>query len=81
MTFSGPSSWDDRMEHVGRHLEKDRKTGADMLDPIQWNLDQDLEQYLVEEGLIVTEKGEWRIGDGKPRRHSSPESDDESVED
>ncbi|OAL44170.1 hypothetical protein IQ07DRAFT_254958 [Pyrenochaeta sp. DS3sAY3a] len=79
MTFSGPTSWDDRMEHVGRHLEKDRKTGADMLDPIQWNTDQDLEQYLVEEGLIVTEKGSWRIGDGKPKRQATVESDDESV--
>lgn len=78
--FEGSTSWEERMEHVGRHLEKDRKSGVDMLDCTAWNVDQRLEQYLLNEGLIVKDKGEWRIGDGKPRRHASVESADESEE-
>ena len=76
-TFEGPSSWEERMEHVGRHLEKDRKGSIDMLDIKSWNEDKGLEQYLLDEGLIVKEQGTWKIGDGKPRRSSAGESDDE----
>jgi len=65
------------MEHVGRHLEKDRKGSIDMLDIKSWNEDKGLEQYLLDEGLIVKEQGTWKIGDGKPRRSSAGESDDE----
>ncbi|CAO2656641.1 Nn.00g054440.m01.CDS01 [Neocucurbitaria sp. VM-36] len=79
-TFNGPTSWEERMEHVGRHLEKDRKPGVDMFDVTAWNMDQGLEQYLVDEGLIVKVKGEWKIGDGKPRRHIPVETDNESEE-
>ncbi|KAJ4372097.1 hypothetical protein N0V83_003870 [Neocucurbitaria cava] len=77
-TFDGPSSWEERMEHVGRHLEKDRKTSADMFDYNSWNMNQGLEQYLLYEGLIVREKGGWKIGDGKPKRPQ--ETADESEE-
>ena len=28
LTFEGPNSWDERMEHVGRHLEKTATAGA-----------------------------------------------------
>ena len=68
------------MEHVGRHLEKDRKNGIDMLDFASWNLDHGLEQYLIEEGLITREAGVWKIGDGKPRRHVAVDSEDDSEE-
>lgn len=79
-TFDGPTSWEERMEHVGRHLEKDRNNGADMLDCASWNMDQSLEQYLLDEGLIVRAKGEWKIGDGKPRRDAAAESDESEEE-
>ncbi|KAF1842679.1 uncharacterized protein K460DRAFT_378008 [Cucurbitaria berberidis CBS 394.84] len=80
VTFDGPTSWEERMEHVGRHLEKDRKKGLDMFDFAAWNMDQGLERYLLDEGLIVREKGEWKIGNGKPRRHTAVGSDNESEE-
>ncbi|KAF2035957.1 hypothetical protein EK21DRAFT_106792 [Setomelanomma holmii] len=75
-TFEGPQSWEERMEHVGRHLEKDRKGSVDMLDIKSWNEDRGLEQYLLDEGLIVKEHGNWKIGDGK--RKAIGESDEES---
>ncbi|KAF2831650.1 hypothetical protein CC86DRAFT_141899 [Ophiobolus disseminans] len=78
-TFEGPLSWEERMEHVGRHLEKDRKGSVDMLDIKAWNRDKDLERYLLNEGLVVEEQGVWKIGDGKPRR-SADDSEDESSE-
>jgi len=60
-TFTGPSSWEERMEHVGRHLEK----GASF-DNTQ-NRDYKLEGYLLKEGLITREDdGHWAIGNGKP---------------
>jgi hypothetical protein len=78
--FEGPTSWEERMEHVGRHLEKDRKSRDDMLDPAGWHLDEKLEQYLVAEGLIVRDENAWKIGDGKPRRGVAVDSDTDSEE-
>ncbi|KAF2626861.1 hypothetical protein BU25DRAFT_74001 [Macroventuria anomochaeta] len=75
--FIGPTSWEERMEHVGRHLEKDRKSGADMLDTASWKVDTALEQYLMNEDLIVWEHGAWKIGDGKSRRVGSESSDED----
>lgn len=58
------------MEHVGRHLEKERK--PQMLDSKSWREDPELQNWLVEEGLIAwsAPAAAWRIGDGKPRRDS-----------
>jgi hypothetical protein len=79
-TFAGPLSWDERMEHIGHHLEKDGKSSLDMLNITSWNTDERLEQYLIEEGLVVNEQGRWKIGDGKPVRldyDSDSDSDSE----
>jgi hypothetical protein len=76
-TFSGPASWDERMEHVGRHLEKYRKGGIDVSDVAAWNGDETLEQYLIDEGLIVQAKNGWKIGDGKARKASVVESEED----
>lgn len=65
------------MEHVGRHFEKDRKIGADMLDTSTWRLDTALEQYLMDEDLIVWEQGAWKISDGKSRRSGSESYEEE----
>ena len=75
--FIGPASWEERMEHVGRHLEKDRKNGAHMLDVSNWKVDTALEQYLMDENLITWEHGTWKIGDGKSRRVGSESSDED----
>jgi hypothetical protein len=78
--FEGPTSWEERMEHVGRHLEKDRKSRVDMLDPATWNSDEMLERYLVNESIVIEDGSGWKIGDGKPRRGAALNSDSESEE-
>lgn len=78
-TFHGPTSWEERMEHIGRHLEKDGKDTIDVLDSSSWNRDEELERYLLDEGLIVREQGGWKIGDGK-RVRDRYDSDYESHE-
>ncbi|KAF2874917.1 hypothetical protein BDV95DRAFT_473215, partial [Massariosphaeria phaeospora] len=79
-TFSGPTSWDARQEHVGRHLEKDRKSGGAPIDIATWKKDKMLEQWLLDEGLIAHDRsGAWKLGDGKPLRSfaSDDSGDDE----
>ncbi|KAF1940243.1 hypothetical protein EJ02DRAFT_406893 [Clathrospora elynae] len=78
--FEGSASWEERMEHVGRHLEKDRKSHADMLDVATWISDKKLEQYLFHEGLIVRDDSGWRIGDGKPRKCPAVDRSSESED-
>jgi hypothetical protein len=68
------------MEHVGRHLEKDGGR-LEMLDPATWNVDDRLERYLMEEGLVARDGAAWKIGDGKPRRSAAADSDADSEED
>lgn len=77
--FFGPTSWEERMEHVGRHMEKDKKNGADIFDIANWKVDHALERYLMNEDLIVWEHGTWKIGDGKSRRMDSESSDDDGY--
>ncbi|KAL8745447.1 MAG: hypothetical protein Q9190_002408 [Brigantiaea leucoxantha] len=59
--FEGSGSWDDRMEHVGRHLEK----GDD--DEVE---DVGLREWMVAEGLLEhVVGGGWRVyGSGAGRR-------------
>ncbi|KAF3001374.1 hypothetical protein E8E13_006646 [Curvularia kusanoi] len=66
--FIGPKSWEERMDHVGRHLEKDGDKGIDLSNVTNWKHDSALENYLVAEDLIVWESGTWRISDGKERQ-------------
>ena len=55
--FEGPDSWDERMEHVGRHLERGH-WGR------EWREDVGLRAWMVREGLIVWEgkEGRWVLG-------------------
>ena len=47
--FEGSGSWDERMEHVGRHLEGGRAER-------EWREDVGLREWMVREGLIVWEE-------------------------
>jgi len=67
--FEGPSSWDERMEHVGSHMERDRKSSTKSSDASAWNEDALLHEWLIEEGLVEHDgKGGWKIGSGIPLR-------------
>jgi len=65
ITFSGPASWDDRMEHVARHLEQG--TAAD-----EEREDVRLQEWMVGEGLLERVGGGWRVvGVGGRRRRGA----------
>ncbi|KAF4539169.1 Zinc finger c2h2-like protein [Lasiodiplodia theobromae] len=71
-SFEGPGSWDERMEHVGRHFEKDRKGGdAKIYGVERWHEDRVLEKWLCEEGLIeLNARGAWQLGSGATKKVS-----------
>ncbi|KAK0920429.1 hypothetical protein LTR91_002619 [Friedmanniomyces endolithicus] len=56
--FAGANSWDERMEHIGRHLEAAKKDGEDgeSVDPSTWLVDEITEGWLLKEGLARREK-------------------------
>ncbi|ORY04002.1 hypothetical protein BCR34DRAFT_63074 [Clohesyomyces aquaticus] len=77
--FQGPGGWDERMEHVGRHLEKDRKAGGAPIDISDWKEDTILRQWFLEEGLIAPDhNGVLKLGDGKPKRNLARNSEEDS---
>ena len=65
-TFNGAGTWDERMEHIGRHMEAAKKDGLDTIDPCNWKVDQSTEAWLASERLIVRSKGRWVLAEGKP---------------
>lgn len=67
--FEGKGSWDERMEHVGRHLEKE--AGEDMGVEVE---DVGLRDWMVKEDLISWEKGAWVVvgAGGRRRRGGVP---------
>ncbi|KAI7354086.1 hypothetical protein D0862_06007 [Hortaea werneckii] len=56
-SFEGPSSWEERMEHVGRHMEAARKLDQAPPQPDFWRQDDLTERWLRAEGLVVKGKG------------------------
>ncbi|PSK55721.1 hypothetical protein B9Z65_4599 [Elsinoe australis] len=67
-TFEGPGSWEERMEHVGRHLEQDKKEGREAPVTEAWRVDLGFEQWCEAEGLIVRQgDGGWGVGEGRRR--------------
>lgn len=51
--FEGKAAWEERMEHVGRHLEGQAMEGEDE--------DVELREWMVKEKLLSWEKGAWRV--------------------
>jgi hypothetical protein len=68
-TFEGEGSWEQRMEHLGAHFEREKNNPKESLDTKRWRDDPELREWLLQEGLIAPDpKGGWHIGDGQPRR-------------
>lgn len=61
VVFEGDSAWDDRMEHVGKHLEKGETEEAE---------DDGLRQWMADEGLLVKKSGNWQVVGCGSRRSS-----------
>ena len=54
--FYGPNSWEERMEHVGRHYENATPTSDDV-NPERWSPDQGLIDWAVKEGIVTRQIG------------------------
>lgn len=50
--FDGDSAWDDRMEHVGKHLERGETEEAE---------DDVLRQWMADQGLLLKKNGQWEV--------------------
>lgn len=59
--FEGDGAWDDRMEHVGKHLEKGETEEAE---------DDGLRQWMADEGLLMKKGGKWQVVGCGSRRSS-----------
>ena len=62
--FSGPGTWDERLEHIGRHMEFIVKEG-EVVDPARWEKDFQLEEWLIREEIIVGVNGPNGAGAGQ----------------
>lgn len=75
-TFSGDGTWDDRMEHVGRHLELIRRASEQPPESKDWRPDGAMEKWLASYRIIVPNGDGWILDDQQltqkpPRRTSS----------
>ncbi|KXL46649.1 hypothetical protein M433DRAFT_206941 [Acidomyces richmondensis BFW] len=61
--FDGPNSWEERLEHIGKHMESTKKDGKYPVHPKQWRFDGTMEEYLAREGLITQRDGQWELTD------------------
>lgn len=71
VVFEGKKGWEDRMEHVARHLEKGHLAEEE-------EEDEGLKEWMVEEGLMQwsAKEGTWRVV-GLPRKKGEREEDAE----
>ncbi|KAL8665322.1 MAG: hypothetical protein Q9202_002373 [Teloschistes flavicans] len=79
VVFEGVGTWDERMEHVGRHLEKEANPGYEVED-------LELRSWMVKEGLLKRDKSlesGWRVvgTSGGRRRKVDVRRDDVGEED
>jgi len=63
--FEGPGSWEERMEHIGRHLEQHKREDREAPAVGEWRCDRSVETWLQCEGLIVRVGNEWQLAEGR----------------
>lgn len=61
--FQGSSSWDERMEHLGRHLEAAKKGTEELIDPKNWRTDVGTHKWLIDQEIIVPSDGRWVLSE------------------
>jgi hypothetical protein len=61
--FEGPTGWEERMEHVGKHFEG-KNNGAADVESLQEEEDEDLREWAVKEGIVrdYGTRGFWLLG-------------------
>lgn len=50
--FEGAGTWEERLEHIGRHMELYKKENKSTAQPNNWRADVDMEDWLIRERLI-----------------------------
>lgn len=63
--FNGAGTWDERLEHIGRHLEYAKKGNNDAIDPQTWKKDEVMEEWLAREEIIVKSKDGYALAEGE----------------
>jgi hypothetical protein len=60
--FNGDGTWDERLEHIGKHMESSKKGNQKAAEPRTWKKDARLEEWLAHERIIVEGgKGGWML--------------------
>lgn len=62
--FNGVGTWDERLEHIGRHMELIVKEG-EVVDTQRFEKDLALEEWLAREEIIVEGKDGYTLAEGK----------------
>lgn len=57
--FQGPGSWDQRMDHMGRHLESARRDPDEPINSQDWRDDPSTRAWLADKGVIVRNGTRW----------------------
>ncbi|KAK5127086.1 hypothetical protein LTR85_008446 [Meristemomyces frigidus] len=65
-SFEGATTWEERMEHVGRHMEAAKKDTEEAVDPDDWRVDAATEEWLTAERIVVARgRGKLVLADMK----------------
>ncbi|KAK3116717.1 hypothetical protein LTR53_002626 [Teratosphaeriaceae sp. CCFEE 6253] len=59
--FVGPNTWEERMEHIGRHMEAAKKDEDTHVDAATWRKDVATEEWLLEHSLLVRTRNGLRL--------------------
>ena len=76
--YEGKMAWEERMEHVGRHLEKQASEEDE-------DEDVALREWMVQEKLLFWERGAWRVvgvpeGKKQVKREAGMDDGEEDAE-
>lgn len=64
-------TWDERLEHIARHMEDVKRGTVESVDPEQWQKDESMEEWLVQEAIIVPHKWGYTLGDGSSHKKAA----------
>lgn len=59
--FEGATSLESRLEHMGKHMERQKKAGLSPVAVQDWREDKGLEAWLVSHGMLVRRRGRLEV--------------------
>lgn len=63
LPFHGPGSWEERMEHMGRHMEAAKKGAEASITPQDWRVDSSTHEWMAREGIIELSGRRWVLAE------------------